>query len=104
MTGTLNNRLTVRSLCGNLEIAKLQDKHSLTHKPPYLAIASLKHCEISPRFVAELQESRPNFVLPRVDNGPTPDCHDRHNRNGDGWNNEYRPLAVLRLMSGKWGK
>ena len=103
LTRAFKCSLTVRSLCCYRCKCELQDKHSLTHKPTYLAIASLMHCEISPRFVADHQESRPIFVLPRVDNGPTPDCHDRHNRNGDGWNNEYRPLAALRLMSGKWG-
>ena len=103
-TGTLNNRLTVRSLCGNLEIAKLQDKHILAHKPTYLAIASQMHCEISPRFVADHQESRPIFVLPRVDNGPTPDRHDRHNRNGDGWNNEYMTSRRAKADVWKVGK
>ena len=38
-------RLTRCGFFGNLETATLQDKHSLTHKPPYLANASQKHCK-----------------------------------------------------------
>ena len=47
----------------------IQDKHILAHKPTYLAIASQMHCEISPRFVADHQESRPKIA---VLNGTTP--------------------------------
>ena len=82
-----------------------QDKHSLTHNPPYLATASPKHCELSPWFVADLQiKTNPIFVLQREELPTYPlSASTDITGNGDGWKNKYRPLAVLGPMSGKWG-
>jgi hypothetical protein len=41
------------------------------------------------------------LVLIRVDYGPTPDRHDRHDQHGYGWTE--RIITDLSLMSGKWG-
>ena len=69
----------------------------IPEKYPNLSNVSLKHCENSPDLWLNFKKA--NFVFKRVDNSPTPDCHDRHNRkvmNG-------RTSTDLSLMSGKWG-
>ena len=77
MLEAFRNRLTESSRCGSLVSTKTQDKQSIAQNPVYLAIASPKHCELS--VFGSLTFKKDQIVFSRVDNSPTPDCHDRHN-------------------------
>ena len=81
---------------------RFQDKHSLTHKPHYLATASQKHCGMSAFGSLTFKKDQILFCKEWNKDRPLSSTTDIA-LNGDGWNNKYRPLATLGPMSGKWG-
>ena len=78
------NRLTVGVSAANLDTAIYQDKHSLAQNPVYLAIASQKHCEITPPVCGGTsretnQSCCKNRVTPRTTRQPNWNHVDRGN-------------------------
>ena len=83
-------------------IIVIPPQYMITVKPQIMyCVGQSDALRVHAQVFGRSSKREPNFVLPREDNGPTPDCLDLHNQNGDAWE---RQVPASGCHAGKVGE